>query len=130
MKFSLVAALVVVLALAIGSESVSVVKREAPEMDKVTEYLNELSATLTRTTQDLVEKLNAQELAGQAQSMAAKVQEQLKPLATEIEDKLKPLAESMQAKLKPMADALQAQIQDLWKAVQEQTKALAAPPAQ
>nr|WJN62212.1 type-4 ice-structuring protein LS-12-like protein [Conger myriaster] len=130
MKFSLVAALVVVLALAIGSESVSVVKREAPEMDKVSQYLQELSASLTRTTQELVEKLNAQELAGQAQSLVEKVQEKLKPLATDIEDKLRPLATSMQAQLQPLADSLQAQIQNLWKTVQEQTKALAAPPAQ
>ncbi|KAG7457579.1 hypothetical protein MATL_G00228730 [Megalops atlanticus] len=135
MKFSLVAALVVVLALALGSESVSVVKREAPEVEKLTQYFQDLSAMLTRTTQDLVEKLKAHELAGQAQAyiedgktqlqpLAEKIQEQLKPLASNIEETLKPLAESVQAQIKPMADTVQAQLEDIWQKLLDQTKAL------
>ncbi|KAJ8336390.1 hypothetical protein SKAU_G00376100 [Synaphobranchus kaupii] len=140
MKFSL-AVLVVVLALAIGNESVSVVKREAPELEQITKYFQELSATLTRTTQEMVEKLKAHELAGQAQTyfedgkaqlqpLAEKIQEQLKPLAANIEQQLKPLTESMQAQIKPLAESVQAQLEDLWKKVLDQTKALAPPPSQ
>ncbi|KAG5843040.1 type-4 ice-structuring protein LS-12-like [Anguilla rostrata] len=139
MKFSLVAALVVVLALAIGSESVSVVKREAPELEQLTQYFQDLSATLTRTTQDIMEKLKAHELTGQAQAyiedgraqlqpLAEKIQEQLKPLAANIEEQLKPLTDSVQAQIKPLADSVQAQLEELWKKVLEQTKALAPAP--
>ncbi|KAG9335694.1 hypothetical protein AGOR_G00044160 [Albula goreensis] len=125
MKVSVVVALV--FALALGSEAVSVVKREAPELEKLTQYFQDLSATLTRTTQDIVEKLKAHELTGQAQAYIEEGKTQLQPLAEKIQEQLKPLSESMQAQIKPLADSVQAQLEELWKQVMEQTKALAAP---
>ncbi|KAJ8372477.1 hypothetical protein AAFF_G00289220 [Aldrovandia affinis] len=128
MKFSLIAALLVVLALAHGSESVSVVKREAPDLEKLTKYFQDLSETLTRTTQEIVEKLKNHELTGQAHAYIEEGKAQLTPLTERIQEQLTPLTESMQAQIKPLADSVQTQLQEIWKMIVDQAKAVA--PAQ
>ncbi|KAJ8273764.1 hypothetical protein GJAV_G00105270 [Gymnothorax javanicus] len=133
MKFSIVAALVVVLALAIGSESVSLVKREAPELEKLTKYFQDLSETVSRTTQEMVEKMKAHELTGQAQTYFESGKAQLQPIADKIQEQLqqlKPLTESMQSQVQPLAESLHAQFQALWQQVMDQVKALPAPASQ
>ncbi|XP_048849832.1 type-4 ice-structuring protein LS-12-like [Brienomyrus brachyistius] len=133
MKFSLIAVLVV-FALAQG-ESLSLVKRDTPEIERLTKYFQDLSDMLSKTAEGLMEKVNTQQLAGQAQTyfedgkaqlqpFADRVQEQLKPLASNIEDQLKPLADSVQAQLKPLADTVQTQLEDIWQQVMQHTKAL------
>lgn len=52
----------------IGTESASLVKRDVPaEIEKITKYLHDLSAILTTTTTELVEKIKAHDLASQAE---------------------------------------------------------------
>uniref|UniRef100_A0A7N6AXK4 Antifreeze protein type IV n=1 Tax=Anabas testudineus TaxID=64144 RepID=A0A7N6AXK4_ANATE len=115
MKFSLIAALVVVLAVAHGSEAASLVKRDVQaEVDRLTKIFNDISAGITSTTHDMVEKMNVldvtnttqtymedskakiQPLVEKVQVEAAKLQEQVKPFVTNIEDQVKPLANMME----------------------------------
>ncbi|KAL2080133.1 hypothetical protein ACEWY4_023926 [Coilia grayii] len=130
MKVVLVAVLVV-LALSHGS-----VNADAnADIERLTQYFQDLSAKLTSTTQELVEAIKTHELTAQAQTylqdgkaqlepLAEKIQSQIKPLAANVEEQLKPLAESVQAQLKPLADSVQAQMEDLFKKILEQTKAI------
>ncbi|CAK6958985.1 antifreeze protein type IV [Scomber scombrus] len=153
MKFSLVAALVVVLAVAHGTESVSVVKRDVQaEVDKITKLINEMSAGITTATHDMVEKVKALEVTNTAQGYvkdsraqiqplvekvqaeAAKLQEQVKPFIANIEDQLKPLTDNFNAQVKPLTDNFHAQVkpltdimEKLFQQVMDQTKALLPP---
>nr|XP_006643008.1 PREDICTED: type-4 ice-structuring protein LS-12-like [Lepisosteus oculatus] len=145
MKFFLVSALAVVLALTHGTEALSLVKREAPpslpDFERLTKYFQDLSATLTSGTQDLVEKLKAQELTNKAQAyledskaqlqpLAENIQAQLKPLVDNIEEQLRPLTDNLQSQLKPLAENAQVQLLELWKKFLDQAKALAPAPQQ
>nr|XP_029537387.1 type-4 ice-structuring protein LS-12-like [Oncorhynchus nerka] len=151
MKFSIVAALVVVLA--IGCESSSLVKRDIPaEIETLTKYF-----------QDAIEKVKSHELISQAQGYleegktqitpltdkiqehaekiqehAEKIQEQMKSFVSDIEEQVRPMADNlqaqfmplvdkMQAQFKPLADDLQAQMEQLFQTVVDQTKALLPP---
>ncbi|XP_071378096.1 antifreeze protein type IV [Centroberyx affinis] len=153
MKFSLVAALVVVLAVAHGTESVSLVKRDIPsEVDRITQFIKDMSATLTSATQDMVEKVKAHELTNKAQTYmedsraqiqplvdkvqaeAEKLQEQLKPFIANIEDQIKPMTDNFQAQVKPLTDNFHAQVkpltdqmEKLFAQLMDQTKALLPP---
>uniref|UniRef100_A0A8C9YIJ4 Antifreeze protein type IV n=2 Tax=Sander lucioperca TaxID=283035 RepID=A0A8C9YIJ4_SANLU len=153
MKFSLVAALVVVLAVAYGTEAGSVVKRDAQtDLEKLTQLINDMSASITSATQDMVEKVKALEVTNTAQTYieesraqiqplvdkvqaeAAKLQEQVKPYIANIEDQIKPLTDNFQAQVQPLTDNFQAQVQPLtdmmekfFQQVMDQTKALLPP---
>ncbi|XP_063041013.1 type-4 ice-structuring protein LS-12-like [Engraulis encrasicolus] len=130
MKVALVAVLVV-LALSHGSVSADA----NADLERLTQYFQDLSAKLTSTTQELVETLKTHELAAQAQTylqdgkaqlepLAQQIQSQIQPLAANMEEQLKPLAESVQAQLRPLADSVQAQMEDLFKKLMEQTKTI------
>ncbi|KAK2845004.1 hypothetical protein Q5P01_011663 [Channa striata] len=113
MKFSLIAALVVVLAVAHDSVAMSLVKRDVQaEVDRMTRILNEMSASFSSATQELMDKVKALEVTNTAQTYmdgskaqiqpllekvqaeAAKLQEQVKPFVTDIEDQVKPLTDT------------------------------------
>merc|ERR1739845_303766 len=105
MKFSLVAALVVVLALAQGSRAA-----EAPEVEKMRQFIEDMkNQVLTRT-----------------QTLMSEGQTQLEPLAAQIQEQLKPLASSIEEQIKPLAENVQAQLQQLLRKVTEQTKSIGA----
>ncbi|XP_051575445.1 type-4 ice-structuring protein LS-12-like [Myxocyprinus asiaticus] len=129
MKFSLITILVV--ALAIGSESVSLVKRETPaELDKIAKYFQDLVDTLKNVeAPELANKAKAyfEESKAQFQPMVEKLQEQLKPLSSNIEDHIKPLAASVQAQVAPLTDMVQTHVEDMLKFVAEKTKAILPP---
>ncbi|XP_054478416.1 type-4 ice-structuring protein LS-12-like [Anoplopoma fimbria] len=128
MKFSIIAALVVVLAVAHGTEAKSVVKRDAQsDMDKFAKLISEMSASITSTTQDMVEKVKAlevtntaqtyvvdsmskiQTLAERVQAEATNLQEQAKPYIGNIEEHIRPMTENF----KTLTDNLQAQVKTL-----------------
>ncbi|XP_021427891.2 type-4 ice-structuring protein [Oncorhynchus mykiss] len=118
MKFSL-AALVVVLALAHGSQAA-----QSPEVEKLAQYFQDLSAQLTSTTQELVQKIQSETFVEDGKAQLQQIQAQLAPLADNMQAQLKPLAENMQAQLKPLVDNFQAQIEDLFRKLMDQTKSL------
>ncbi|XP_018601087.1 type-4 ice-structuring protein-like [Scleropages formosus] len=124
MKFSLIAALVVVLALAQASESRFLTKREAPELEQLVKNLQDMSSTFSKIAEDLVEKLKTHELTGQAQTYLEDGKAQLQPLAEKVQEHLKPLADSMQGHLKPLTDTWQTHMDELWKQIVEHTKSL------
>ncbi|MED6289480.1 hypothetical protein CHARACLAT_003212 [Characodon lateralis] len=153
MKFSLVATLLVVLAVTHGSEARSLVKREVQaEVDKITQLLREMSASVTTATQDMVEKMKALEMTNTAQTYmedsrakiqplvekvqaeAAKLQEQVKPFISNIEEHIRPLTDDFSAQVQPLADNFQAQVKPLTDMMEkflqqamEQSKALLPP---
>ncbi|XP_033495864.1 antifreeze protein type IV [Epinephelus lanceolatus] len=153
MKFSLVAAVVLVLAVAHGTQAGSLVKRDAEsDMDKITRLINEMSASITSATQDMVEKVKTMEVANQAQTYmedsrakiqplvekvqaeAAKLQEQVKPFITNIEDQIRPMTDNFNAQVRPLTDNFHAQVKPLtdmmekfFQQVMDQTKALMPP---
>nr|XP_020500141.1 type-4 ice-structuring protein LS-12-like [Labrus bergylta] len=132
MKFSLVAALVVVLAVAHGSDAGSLVKRDVQaDVDKITGLINDMSASLTATTQELVDQVKAldvtntaqtymenskaklQPLVEKAQAEAAKMQEQIKPFIASMEEQMKPLTDAFDIQVKPLTDNIQEQVKPL-----------------
>merc|ERR1712035_159471 len=142
MKFSLVAALVVVLAVAHGTEAVSLVKRDVQsEVDRIATIINDMSASIPAATQDMVEKVKALEVTNTAQTYmedsrakiqplvekvqaeAAKLQEQVKPYIANIEEQIKPLTDNFNAQVKPLTDMME----NFFKQVMDQTKALLPP---
>uniref|UniRef100_A0A8D3E1Z2 Antifreeze protein type IV n=1 Tax=Scophthalmus maximus TaxID=52904 RepID=A0A8D3E1Z2_SCOMX len=142
MKFSLVAALVVFECASAGSEAGSLVKRDVQaEVDKITKLIRDMSATFTRETQDIVEKVKALEVTNSAQTYmeaskaqiqplvdkvqaeATRMQEQLKPFLANIEDQLKPLGDNVNVHVKPLTDMMASFFQQ----VVDQTKALLPP---
>lgn len=51
-----------------GSEAVSLVKRDVQsDVDKITKLINDMSASITSATQDMVEKVKALEVTNTAQ---------------------------------------------------------------
>ncbi|XP_026173476.1 type-4 ice-structuring protein LS-12-like [Mastacembelus armatus] len=153
MKFSYIAALVVFLAVAHGSEAVSLVKHDIQsEVDKITKLLNDMSASISSATQDMVEKVKALEMTNTAQTYmedsrsqiqplvdkvqaeATKLQEQVKPFIANIEDQIKPLTENFNAQVKPLTDNFHSQVKPLtdmmemlFQQVMDKTKALLPP---
>ncbi|XP_058492281.1 type-4 ice-structuring protein LS-12-like isoform X1 [Solea solea] len=153
MKFSLVTALVVVLAVSHGSEAKSLLKRDVQsEVDRVTKLIRDMSASITAATQDMVEKVKVLELTNTAQTYmednrpkiqplvdkvqaeAAKLQEQVKPYFANIKDQMKPLTDNFNAQVKPLTDDFYTQVQPLttmmekfFQQVMDQTKALLPP---
>ncbi|KAK5600304.1 hypothetical protein CRENBAI_001390 [Crenichthys baileyi] len=153
MKFSLVATLLVVLSVTHGSEARSLVKREVQaEVDKITQLLKEMSASVTTATQDMVEKMKTLEMTNTAQTYmedsrakiqplvekvqaeAVKLQEQVKPFISNIEEHIRPLTDDFSAQVQPLADNFQAQVKPLTdimekflQQVMEQSKALLPP---
>nr|XP_019962195.1 PREDICTED: type-4 ice-structuring protein LS-12-like [Paralichthys olivaceus] len=153
MKFSLVAALLVALAVAHGSEAVSLAKRDVQsELNRITKFITDMSDTITNSTQDVVERMQAlemtnttqtyiknskakiQPLVDKVQSEAAKLQEQVKPFIANINDKIKPLTDNFNAQVRPLTDDFHAQVKpladmmvNLFKQVMDQTKALVIP---
>ncbi|XP_008279304.1 type-4 ice-structuring protein LS-12-like [Stegastes partitus] len=142
MKFSLVAAVVVVLVLFHGSEAGSVVKRDVQaEVDRITKLISEMSVSITAATQDMVEKVKALEVTSTAQTYmedskakiqplvekvqaeATKLQEQVKPFIANIEDQIKPLTDNFNAQVKPLT----AMMEKFFQKVMDQTKALLPP---
>ncbi|XP_050988030.1 type-4 ice-structuring protein LS-12-like [Labeo rohita] len=129
MKFSLIAVLVV--ALAIGSESASLVKRDtSAELEKIAKYFQDLVDNLKNVEgPELANKANTyfEQSKAQFQPMVEKLQEQLKPLSSNIEDHIKPLAESVQAQVAPLAGLVQTHVEDVLKFMADQTKAILPP---
>nr|XP_043890588.1 type-4 ice-structuring protein-like [Solea senegalensis] len=142
MKFSLVAALVVALAVAHGSEAKSLLKQDVQsEVDRVTKLIRDMSASITAATQDMVEKVKVLELTNTAQTYmedsrtkiqplvdkvqaeAAKLQEQVKPYIANIEDQMKPLTDDFYAQVQPLTTMMEKFFQQ----VMDQTKALLPP---
>uniref|UniRef100_A0A3Q2PIF9 Antifreeze protein type IV n=1 Tax=Fundulus heteroclitus TaxID=8078 RepID=A0A3Q2PIF9_FUNHE len=142
MKFSLVAALLVVLALAYGSEARTLVKREVQaEVDGISQVLKEMSARISTVTQDMVEKMKALEMTNSAQTYmedsrakiqplvervqaeATKLQEQVKPFISNIEEQVQPLTDNFNAQVQPLTDMMEKFLQQ----VMEQSKALLPP---
>ncbi|TSK20101.1 Type-4 ice-structuring protein LS-12 [Bagarius yarrelli] len=126
MKFSLIAALVVVLA--IGSQAASLVKRDAQalpaEVEKIASFFQDLVQNLKALeSPELATKANRAQL----QPVVQKLQEQLKPLSTNIEEQMEPLAASVRAQISPFTDMMQSQIEDMFKFVVDQTKAILPP---
>merc|ERR1712131_543090 len=113
MKFSLVAALAVGLALAQGSRA------EAPDVEKVFE---DLRLRLTKTAQELSDQIKTQDLVGQAQAFVQEGQAQLEPLAAQIQAQLKPLGDNLQAQLRPLVDNFQTQMQDIITKLMDQAR--------
>merc|ERR1712035_117820 len=69
MKFSLVATLVVVLAVAHGTQAGALVKRDIQsEVNRITKIIKDMSASITTATQDMVEKVKALEVTNTAQT--------------------------------------------------------------
>ncbi|XP_010870274.1 apolipoprotein A-IV [Esox lucius] len=116
MKSTLVAALLVVLA--IGCESGSLVKRDIPaDVETLTKYFQDAieeikTHPLVSKAQDYLEEGKAQitPLTGKIQEHADKIQEQIQPYITDIEGKVRPLAENIQIQLSPLTENLQAQV--------------------
>ncbi|CAM4704729.1 unnamed protein product [Leuciscus chuanchicus] len=129
MKFSLIAVLVV--ALAIGSESVSLVKRDvSAELDTIAKYFQDLVDNLKNVEgPELASKATAylEQSRAQFQPMVEKLQEHLKPLSSNIEDHIKPLAASVQAQVAPLAGMVQTHVEDVLKFVAEKTKDILPP---
>ncbi|KAF7692050.1 type-4 ice-structuring protein LS-12-like [Silurus meridionalis] len=132
MKFSLVAALVV--ALAIGSQAASLVKREAaelpPEVEKIASYFQDLIQNLKALeTPDLANRAKTylEESRAQLMPVVQKLQEQLTPLSSNIEEQVEPLAASVRAQITPYTNLMQSQIEDMLKFVVDQTKAILPP---
>ncbi|KAG7216506.1 hypothetical protein INR49_001992 [Caranx melampygus] len=153
MKFSLIASFVVVLAVAHGSEAGALAKRDIQsDVEKITKLINNMSASITTATQEMVQKVKAIEVANTAQTYmedsrariqplvdkvqaeATKLQEQVKPFIANIEDQIKPLTENLNAQVKPLTDSFHAQVKPLtdmmekfFHQVMDQTKALLPP---
>ncbi|XP_016319786.1 type-4 ice-structuring protein LS-12-like [Sinocyclocheilus anshuiensis] len=129
MKFFLIAVLVV--ALAIGSESASLVKKDAPaELEKIAKYFQDLVDNLKNVEgPELVNKANAyfEQTRAQFQPMVEKFHEQLKPISSNIEDHIKPLAASVQAQVAPLAGIVQTHVEDVLKFVADKSKAILPP---
>ncbi|XP_056331729.1 type-4 ice-structuring protein LS-12 [Danio aesculapii] len=128
MKFSLIA--VIVFALAISSESASLVKRDASaELDKIAKYFQDFVDNLKNVEgPELANKASAylEQSRAQFQPMVEKLQEQLKPFSN-IEDQIKPLAASVQAQVAPLADMVQTHVEDVLKFVADKTKTMLPP---
>ncbi|KAG8009826.1 Type-4 ice-structuring protein LS-12 [Nibea albiflora] len=140
MKFSLVAALVVVLAVSHGTEAVSLVKRDVQsEVDRIAKIINDMSAV----TQEMVEKVKALEVTNTAQTYledtkakilplvekvqaeATKLQDQVRPFIANIEDQMRPLTDNFNAQVKPLTDKIHAQVKPLADNFQAQVQPLA-----
>ncbi|XP_069031481.1 type-4 ice-structuring protein-like [Embiotoca jacksoni] len=126
MKFSIVAALVVVLAITNGSEAGSLVKREVQaEVDKITQLFNDMSASITSTTQDMVAKMKTMEMGNTAQTYMANGKTKLQPLMEKLQAEAAKLQEQVQPligniEVKPLTDMMEKFFQQ----VMDQTKAL------
>ncbi|XP_071401405.1 type-4 ice-structuring protein LS-12-like [Centroberyx affinis] len=127
MKFSLIAALVVVLALAQGSLSA-----EVPDLESIGQYFEDMKNKLT---QELTDNIRVQEMANQAQTFLEDKRTQLEPVATQFQDQMrtvaatveeqfKPLAENMQAQVQPLVDDFQKQMQDILQKLMDRAKAI------
>ncbi|XP_071770830.1 type-4 ice-structuring protein-like [Centroberyx gerrardi] len=127
MKFSLIAALVVVLALAQGSLSA-----EVSDLEKIGQYFEDMKSKLT---QELTDNIRVQELANQAQTfledkrtqlepVATQFQDQMRTVAASVEEQLKPLAATVQAQVQPLVDDFQKQMQDILQKLMDQAKAI------
>ncbi|RVE63243.1 hypothetical protein OJAV_G00165670 [Oryzias javanicus] len=136
MKFSCVAALLVVLAVTRGCEAVSLVRRDAPsEVDRLTQLMENMSASIAAATQEVVDKMKAlemtsaahvsklQPLVEQVQAEAAKLQEQVKPYVSNIEEHIRPLTDNLNSHVKPLTDMMEKLLQQ----VVDQSKALLPP---
>ncbi|KAK3515394.1 hypothetical protein QTP70_018902 [Hemibagrus guttatus] len=132
MKFSLIAALVVVLA--IDSQAASLVKRETQalpaEVEKIASFFQDLIQNLKALeSPELADKAKAymEESRAKLQPVVEKLQEQLKPLSSNIEEKMEPLAASIRAQINPYTELMQSQFDDMFKFVVDQTKAILPP---
>merc|ERR1711976_850318 len=127
MKFSLVAALVVVLAVAHGTQAVSLVRRDAEsDMDKITRLINDMSASITSATQDMVEKVKTMEVTNTAQTYMEDSRAKIQPLvekvqaeAAKLQEQVKPFIVNFRAQVKPLTDMME----KFFHQVMDQTKA-------
>ncbi|XP_068426717.1 type-4 ice-structuring protein LS-12-like [Clinocottus analis] len=153
MKISIIATLVVVLAVAHGTEAVTLVKRDAEADFNVTQKLvDDIKASLTSGIQDMVEKFKALNMINTTESYtvesrtqiqplvakiaveAEKLQEQMKPYISNIKEQIGPIMENFNTQLKPLTDDFQAQVkpladrlQQIFQEVADQAKALMPP---
>merc|ERR1712035_116803 len=131
MKFSLVAALVVMLAVAHGTEAVSLAKRDVQaEVDRITKIINDMSASITTATQEMVEKVKAMEVTNTAQTYIEDSKTKIQPLvdrvqaeAAKLQEQVKPFIANIEEKIKPLTDM----VEKLFQQVMDQTKALLPP---
>uniref|UniRef100_A0AAY5KYQ7 Antifreeze protein type IV n=1 Tax=Esox lucius TaxID=8010 RepID=A0AAY5KYQ7_ESOLU len=101
------ATIVVVLALAHGSQA------QSTQVEELTKYFQDLSAMVTSTTEQLVQKMQAETFMEDGKAQLQQIQAQLNPLA-----------DNVQAQLKPLVDNVQAQMEELFRKVLDQTKAI------
>merc|ERR1711976_915065 len=131
MKFSLVAALVVVLAVAHGTQAVSLVKRDAQsDLDQITKLINDMSTSITSATQDMVEKMKTMEVTNTAQTYMEDSRAKIQPLvekvqaeAAKLQEQVKPFIANIEDQIKPLTDM----VEKLFQQVMDQTKALLPP---
>ncbi|XP_013878912.1 type-4 ice-structuring protein LS-12 [Austrofundulus limnaeus] len=133
MKFSLVAALLMLLAFAYSSEARTLVRRDVQsDVDKISQLFRDMSTSLSSATQDMVDRMKTIEMTNNAQiqplmesvqAEATKLQEQVKPYFSNIEEQMKPLRDSLQTQVKPLADLMEKFLQDMV----DQSKALLPP---
>ncbi|KAK9514261.1 hypothetical protein VZT92_027740 [Zoarces viviparus] len=120
MKFSIIAALVVVLAVAHGTEAGSLVKRDAQiNLSQMTKLIKDMSASITSATQDMVDKVKALEMTNTAQTYAENSRSQIQPLV----EKVKPLTDNFYSQVKPLTSIMEKFFQQ----VMDSTKTLPAP---
>ncbi|XP_062395682.1 uncharacterized protein LOC134083372 [Sardina pilchardus] len=109
MKFALTL-IFVLLAVSQGTESKSLVKREA-EIEKITKFFEDLGTTITSTAEDVVEKVKSHELTQKAEAAFEEAktqlqtfQEELAPITTNMQDQIQSLASSVEDILQKLAD--------------------------
>uniref|UniRef100_A0A3Q1HBL5 Antifreeze protein type IV n=1 Tax=Acanthochromis polyacanthus TaxID=80966 RepID=A0A3Q1HBL5_9TELE len=112
MKSSLVAAIIVVLAVAHGYFSPGLVQ-----------FLQYMGLPLSPRTYMEDSKTKIQPLLEKFQAEATKLQEQVKPFIASIEDQMKPLTENFNAQVRPLTDMME----KFFETVKDQTKALMPP---
>ncbi|XP_024114121.1 type-4 ice-structuring protein LS-12 isoform X1 [Oryzias melastigma] len=133
-----------------GCDAVSLVRRDAPsDVDKLTQLIENMSASITAATQEMVDKMKAlemtstahaysrtkiQPLVEQVQAEAAKLQEQVKPYISNIEEHIRPLTDNFNSHVKPLTDNFHQQVkpltdmmEKLFQQVVDQSKALLPP---
>merc|ERR1711980_42718 len=124
MKFSLVAALVVMLAVAHGTEAVSLAKRDVQaEVDRITKIINDMSASITTATQEMVEKVKALEVTNTAQTYMETSRAQIQPLTDNLSAQVGPMTDKLHSQVKPLTDM----VEKLFQQVMDETKALLPP---
>ncbi|XP_068180721.1 antifreeze protein type IV [Antennarius striatus] len=123
MKVSLVFLL---LAVAYGTEAMSVERRDIQAgVDRITKLVQDISASLTDTTKDMMEKMKTSEVASTAQNYMEGSKARVQPLvekvqagAARLQAQLRPLIANVNAHVKPLTDMVETFFQQMMKHTQ------------